>query len=372
MKILIPTYGYFPAQNYGGPPVSISNIVNLLHEEHEFFIITSDHDLKSFVKLDGIKPGWNKVGFANVLYLSDNEQKTKVFENIINKIKPDIIYLNTLFNVHIVLPFLFLAKKHDIKVLLAPRGELNKGALDAKYKKIPYIWLVKRFYSNIYYQSTCKEEEECIRKYLCNDEHRIVSLQNIPSFPTQEIKHFRNHKELKIIFISRISPKKNLYFALECLKDIIDKYIIFDIYGPIEDKDYWDNCKKLMNGMGNNINIKYKGRINHEDIFEIFEKYDLFFFPTLSENYGHVIAEALFSGVPVLISNQTPWTDVNEFNAGLALPLEKRNEFVKYIEELQPASDELNMISRNAKAYVRKKSNIDFLKKQYMEFFKNV
>jgi hypothetical protein len=39
-------------------------------------------------------------------------------------------------------------------------------------------------------------------------------------------------------------------------------------------------------------------------------EYDLFLFPTLGENYGHVISEALASGCPVVISDQTPWRNL--------------------------------------------------------------
>lgn len=372
MKILIPTYGYFPAQNYGGPPVSISNIVNLLHEKHEFYIVTSDHDLKSSERLEGIKSGWNTVSHAHVLYLSDDQHNKKEYERILNELKPDLVYLNTLFNACIVLPFLYLSKKYHIKVLLAPRGEVNNGALDAKYKKIPYIWFVKSLFPSIYFQSTCDEESDCIKKYLCKDSRRIVELKNIPTFPEKEIKHLRDKNFLKIVFISRISPKKNLDFALECLNEIKDKQILFDIYGPVEDKEYWNRCMRISENTKSNLTINYKGRIKHDDIFNVFSCYDLFFFPTMSENYGHVIAEALFSGVPVLISDQTPWTDVNKNGAGAALELSNRKGFVEFIEKLDPTSKEMEDMSTNARRYVMEKSNIESLRKEYMEFLDNV
>ena len=35
--------------------------------------------------------------------------------------------------------------------------------------------------------------------------------------------------------------------------------------------------------------------------------HDLFVFPTLGENFGHVIYESLMCGTPVLVSDNTPW-----------------------------------------------------------------
>ena len=42
MKVLIITEGYFPGNNYGGPPVSINNLCRLLKDKADFFIITND------------------------------------------------------------------------------------------------------------------------------------------------------------------------------------------------------------------------------------------------------------------------------------------------------------------------------------------
>ena len=44
-------------------------------------------------------------------------------------------------------------------------------------------------------------------------------------------------------------------------------------------------------------------------------------FPTLGENYGHVIFEALSVRCIPVISNQTPWEIIAEKNAGYVLSL---------------------------------------------------
>lgn len=55
--------------------------------------------------------------------------------------------------------------------------------------------------------------------------------------------------------------------------------------------------------------------------------YDLFLLPTLGENYGHVIHEALLAGCPVLISNRTPWRNLEALGIGWDLPLEDPEQF---------------------------------------------
>jgi len=48
--------------------------------------------------------------------------------------------------------------------------------------------------------------------------------------------------------------------------------------------------------------------------------YDAFIFPTLGENFGHVIIESLSAGCPVLCSDQTPWNDVFRAGGGSVIP----------------------------------------------------
>jgi len=46
------------------------------------------------------------------------------------------------------------------------------------------------------------------------------------------------------------------------------------------------------------------------------------------------IVEALSAGVPVLISDQTPWTSVNENGANWALPLNSESKFTEVLQAL--------------------------------------
>jgi glycosyltransferase involved in cell wall biosynthesis len=126
------------------------------------------------------------------------------------------------------------------------------------------------------------------------------------------------------VFISRISPKKNLLFALRMLQSVLGD-ISFDIYGPIEDARYWNRCEKAIGTLPPNVRVKYMGMVEHEKVGEVFAEHDLFLFPTLGENYGHVICEALSAGCPVLISDQTPWRHLQEEGAGWDIPLAEMN-----------------------------------------------
>ena len=55
--------------------------------------------------------------------------------------------------------------------------------------------------------------------------------------------------------------------------------------------------------------------------------------PTLGENFGHVILEALCGGTPVLLSNQTPWLHLEEKGIGWDVPLDDAEGFKKNLQK---------------------------------------
>jgi hypothetical protein len=68
--------------------------------------------------------------------------------------------------------------------------------------------------------------------------------------------------------------------------------------------------------MPSNVLVKYCGPLPPENVPERLGAYHFFVLPTLGENFGHAIHEALSAEVPVLIGCGTPWTSVTSMNAG--------------------------------------------------------
>ena len=365
--------GFFPGKKYGGPPVSVDNFCSLMQDDH-CYIVATNHDMgenESYSEIENKK--WLQRENSNIMYLSDSDYTRSTFESIILEIRPDIIYLQGLFQA-CILPCLILAKTHNIRVMLAPRGELCAGAFRKKYKKMPYISFLRinGLLKNVSFQSTSNEETEKIQKYLGVDGSRVFSLSNIPSIPSQT--YDRKGKEpgnAALVFISRIHPKKNLMGAIRYLASLHGN-ISFDIYGPIEDEDYWNTCQNEIAKLPSNIKVKYSGLISHENVHETFSRYDAFLFPTLSENYGHVIAESLFVGTPVIISDQTPWTDINDYNAGFAVNLSDESGFITAIQKIvDSTNDEMKKMIADSISYVKKKTDIEHIREKYTEAFRS-
>lgn len=370
MKILIVMTGFFPGQKFGGPPVSVDNFCTLM-DEHNCYIVTRNHDMGDNKIYQNIQSGWNQRRNCKVLYLSDKEYCYKNYEKVINEIKPDVIYLQGLFQ-NCIIPCLVLAKKYKISVVLAPRGELCAGAFKKKYKKIPYIIFLKVFklLNNVHFQSTSDEETDAIIKHLNAKKECIDLLSNIPSVPvSQNIEIEKISGQAKLIFLSRIVSKKNLLSVIEYMFSV-EGDVQLDVYGALEDEDYWNECRKKINTLPDNVKVEYKGLVNHDEVHETFRKYDAFVFPTFSENFGHVIAEALMVGCPVIISDQTPWTDVASVEGGWSIALENSGEFIRAIQEIVDADAiQEKMFRENILEYIERKMNLKELKEKYNRCF---
>lgn len=370
MKIIISNGGFYPAKNYGGPVVSIDNLCTLIKDDLDCYVICTDHELGSKERLQGIHDGWNERGNCKIQYFPEEKINYNNLKKVIAEIEPDAIYINSLFDAMWTIPLLHIAKKERIRVLLAPRGQLCKNAFIGKYKKLPYLWYLKLFglIKGIQFQSTSEEETGTIKRFLNGTEERIHFLTNLPSLPQKELTHTKKKAgKGKFVFYSRIVPKKNLINAIRFF-DGIKGDAELDIYGPIEDKGYWEECQIEISKLPENIVVTYKGVINHDNVFEVLSGYDAFVFPTWSENFGHVISEALFSGCPAIISDQTPWLQLEKSRAGWDFELEDSKGFHNAIQMIVDYTNEQESLLRDgAVTFAQDKFDLDKLKKEYLK-----
>jgi glycosyltransferase involved in cell wall biosynthesis len=339
-RILVFSGTYIPGYKGGGPIRSLENIFNQLSEDVDFYLVTSNRDVGDKKPYKGINTNtWTAVGKVSVFYINGSYLKKSAFNEILEKVKPDTIYLNSLFSFYsiYILWILSISRFNRIRLLLAPRGELSPGALkEKKIKKFFFILLTKhlKIYKNLQWHASSELEFFDIKKQY--DKYRRIyiasNLVNTTKMKSYDIVNLsKNKAEIRIIFLSRITKKKNLDFAIESLSNLKGN-VIFDIYGPQEDQAYTEKCKKLVLNLPSNIIVSFKGDVMHDKISQLFVKYDVFYFPTKSENFGQVIWESLSSGCPVLISDQTPWNNIENHRVGWVRSLSKMNNFSKVLQ----------------------------------------
>jgi glycosyltransferase involved in cell wall biosynthesis len=157
--------------------------------------------------------------------------------------------------------------------------------------------------------------------------------------------------QLRAVFLSRVARKKNLHGALNLLNGLEGR-VSLDIYGPLEDKRYWGECQRIMAGLPENVQVHYRGSVPHEEVHRVLAGYHLFFFPTMGENFGYVILEALLTGCPVLISDQTSWRGLESAGVGWDLPLNRPEGFREALQRcIDMGPEEYSQLSTRAQEY---------------------
>lgn len=348
--VLIFVNYYLPGYRGGGPARTIANMVASLGDEFAFRIITMDRDFGDNCPYNSVKvDAWNQVGHAQVFYASPSARSLVHMARLIRETPHDILYLNSFFNTVFTIKPLIARKLRLVPrkpVVLAPRGEFSAGALQIKrWKKAPFMRLVRWLgvFDNIFWHASTSFECADIERAMQINRAYINLARNIAiareteeqSSTSQSIEcksQVREGGVLSVCFLSRIAPMKNLDFALKVLA-LIKTPTQFHIYGPKEMPAYWAECEALIGQLPHNVQVFYRGSVENDQVCATLSKHDLFFVPSRGENFGHVFVEALSAGLPILVSDQTPWRDLKMKQVGWDIPLAQPDQFVRAIEE---------------------------------------
>ena len=136
-----------------------------------------------------------------------------------------------------------------------------------------------------------------------------------------------------MIFVVRIHPIKNLDYLLIRLLEVRSAEVALTIVGSLEDPAYWEKCQGIIARLPAGITVEYAGELAFNELPALTSRHHIFVLPTQGENFGHAIFEALSLGKPVLISDQTPWRNLQNFKAGWDLALDHPTEFIASIEQ---------------------------------------
>jgi glycosyltransferase involved in cell wall biosynthesis len=290
---------------------------------------------------------------------------------LLNSIDFDVLYLNSFFSFQFSIKPLLLRRLKlipEVFTIVAPRGEFSPGALVLKwFKKRIFITFARSIglYRYIHWQASSDLEAMDISNVFFNDNKIAVdSLISVASdvgsnhyVKSQLIKPLKRPGMLEIAFLSRISPKKNLDGALSMLIGL-NGNITFNIFGPVEDQCYWQRCQSICDVLNTNIKVNFHGAVGHNSVKDAFCANHLFLFPTHGENFGHVILEAFLEGCPVLLSDQTPWRNLESLRVGWDLPLDSPDEFRSVLKRcVDMDNEEFTNISRSAMDYGKRFMN---------------
>lgn len=321
---LLIIYPYFtPAKRAGGIVSSLNNLVDLLNR-YTIYIYTSAYDLDGS-SLDVEQNRWIQFSSNCQILYATHDFNIDICP-FIGERNIQTVYINGVYGLKFFLKPLWQLRYWKIgelnKLIIAPRGMIHAGALAIKPKKkrlyFSFLRLVG-FLNNITWHATDNQEVMDVRSFFSTNQVKLAM-----DSPTQKPHFISSHKGLmapiRIIFLSLLTEKKNLKFLLTIVARLDLNDFILDIYGPIKDEAYWNDCLSMIATLSN---VYYCGEVQPTEVTQKMSEYDYFVLPTLGENFGHVIYESLVAGTPVIISDKTSWCNIDASSVGWVIPLEE-------------------------------------------------
>ena len=368
MRICLVSSSFYPATFYGGPISATWDLSKKLAENGcEIYVSTTNAngDKKLSVECNHFLEKEK-----NVFVKYYNEQITNKFSlsflfGIWSDIKKsDIVYIQYLFHYTVLFSLIFSVIQEK-KIVVCPRGSFSVFTLNNKLPFIKLLWLnffIKPMVDKIIWQaSSYLEKSDILNKFPNADVNIINDGVDYESFQNS-ITVSRN--ELLNNFTGVISNDvSNIFFSMGRLHKIKGFDVLIDAFNLFLEKDKYakliiaggdDGVGKQLRNQIKKLNLGSSvfliGAINFEDKKLLLNNCDYFTLASEFESFGIVIAEALSCGKPVVISNKTPWKDIQINNCGILADNEKNSfndAFSKIINEKYDSSLIKNYVKKN-------------------------
>jgi len=356
-KILITIDWFLPGIKSGGPVRSYKNMIDHLGAYYDFYIITRDSDLNSDTPYESVKSNeWNAYNaYTSIYYISKDKLNRDIIASLINEQQYDTIFVNGIYSFYFsILPVWLTRKKTN--VIVSARGMLNPQAFTVKKTKKKLFLTFARIlglYKSVKFHATNMDEANHI-KLMISKKANVAVAPNLPRkvFSTYKIPDF-NSDIVSFISVARISIEKGTLNLIKAFQNI-EKPVKLHLYGLIYDQAYWEKCLQYIDQLPEHIEIVHKGVVDSEDVPNTISQYNYFVLLSEGENFGHSILEGLSAGRPVIISDATPWRNLQEKNIGWDVNLKDSKKIDSIFDSaIHMSNQDYNSMSKSAYEFAK-------------------
>lgn len=296
--------------------------------------------------MDVPRDQWMNHGEARVRFISSNSVRSWWRAIIaVRSFQPDIVYVNSFFD-HLfsLIPQILvrLGVFGRASILLAPRGEFSPGALAVHRARKRVVLALFRFLGlgrRIMWHASAEAERDDILSVM-GPRAKVVTRENdtdLPAAATDPPQ--RDEGTLRVVHVSRLSPKKGLDLLLTALRGVAAP-VTLHVFGPVEDVRFADRCHRLAATLPEHVTVAFKGTLEPSLVRPTIAEYDLMALATRGENFGHVIAESLSVSCPVMCPDNTPWSAWLRQGGGVVIEPDTREQWSRAIDEFAALSPE--------------------------------
>lgn len=302
----------------GGPSTCTHDLVEALHLQGTDIELLTIEDKNPSIKPLGEGKRWLKTvpnDGITPLGLSKN------LKEVLCRTQHDIYHTNGIW--HGINHYTCeIAKTKGKPYIVSPHGMLYPTALKIHYwKKWPILqlWFKKDILEANCLHVTCEEEARHCRAF--GYKGPIAVIPNpvvIPKLITETTQKPLKDGKKAIGFLGRLHPIKKIEQILYSLAELSDeerKHLTFEIMGKYDDSyEAW--LKEETRRLQIEDNVEFIGFVSGNDKYDRLQKLWSLMVPSVQENFGMIVPEALCCGTPVYASLGTPWEELNTTGCG--------------------------------------------------------
>ena len=371
MRICLVSSSFYPATFYGGPISATWDLSRKLAEKGvEMYISTTNANGNSRLKVK-----------ANKFIQQEDKLFVKYYhEQLINRCslaflfgiwtdikQANVIYIQYLFHYTVLLSLLFSIIQGK-EIVICPRGSFSSFTFSNKLSLIKALWVklfIKPFCKSINWHASSYLEENDIKRRLPNARVDIIN-DGVDFASFQDFKEYTKDVLLEKYTNAQFNHISNIFFSMGRLHAIKAFDVLIDAFALFIKED--KNAKLIIAGDDDGVGEELKQQIidlklqdsvfliaaiGFEDKKTILNNCDYFTLASEFESFGIVIAEALSCGKPIVLSNKTPWRNLEINKCGILVDNEK-NSFCTAFSKIVNEKYDIKVI----KDYV--KSNYDW------------
>lgn len=324
MKVLFVTPTYYPATYWGGPIFSTLATCNEMarHEDIALRVLTTDAagpHVSDRTEVDTV-PTVHPAGYE-IFYCrrrAGRDISPELFGRLVPMVRwADLIHLTGNYTSS-CLPTMLACRLFGRPLVWSPRGTLQASEEWASVRrpraKKVFDWFVRQTLPRRTVMHLTAEIERFYSQKRIPGPATIVVPNGVEGPEHVQERDWLPDGQLRLVFLSRLDPKKGLEILLQAMK-LLPDHVTLKIYGT-GSADYVEQLRLLAHTLSVSKRVSFHGHVNGEAKRLAFESADLFVLPSHSENFGIVVAEALAHGVPVITSRATPWEAIETVGCG--------------------------------------------------------
>ena len=342
---------YPPAFRGGGPIRTLEALVLNSPPDYDVRVVTRDTDQGDHAQLAVDVDTWSQRDGISVRYASVEKPRSLMSAMASARAhRPELVYVNSFFDFYLsIVPQLLrkIGYLRSARLLVAPRGEFGIAAIASKSrKKQLFLTLYRRLglYRGVLWHASSPTEKADIER-VWGSTAQVIVRENDTLLPAVSDRGGLHDKDklspgpLSLISVGRVVEHKGLHLVMEALSEAPGA-VHLDVFGPAEDITYLERCLRLVEKLPKQVSVRFHDSLPHEDVRSTMSGFDALVMPTAGENFGHVIAEALSVGCPVICSNTTPWSRALAEGGGVVVPERTTESWRQALDEYVTADPE--------------------------------